>query len=243
MNIYIILGLFVFIIISVTGMLMIEKIKNSKITNLKNELNDIMNKIKSKEDLLNLFDFIQKNNLNNNVLKDVISLYKIGNSLKIEIQLGYEDFVFHTIEYKDKYKNDIIYVYDLDKLFLTENIDLETKSINAIKLILIDYLSIQSSNLDNIRKDSKINDILSLNPFVDLDWDIQEVFLEIEDMLLSNNIPTNELDKLYKNDGISCETDIIINDLIALIKKYDSEDKINLYLENQKIKFHNKLKI
>lgn len=198
------------------GFYFYDKNKDIRILNLKKNIKSKISKIKNKDDLLNFFNFIKSHSFFKDTdLKNIISLYKSNNDLNFEIKIDYMNFILSSIKYKDEYNNDIINIYNKDKLLLSNNdINLETKFLNAIKLILIDFLVINSSNLDSLNLNNNLYTFLSNSNENDVKFDMPLIFMEIEEELLIKDF--------------DFDNNFIINDLL----KYTNQNKLNNFIEN-----------
>lgn len=230
---------FVIIVISVNLSLnFFDKMRNKKKYAIKKELTDFILTIETKENLLDLFKIIQNNKFfTNRDIKHCISLYKIKDLLQIEIFIDYHNFVFSSIKYKEEYNNDIIKIYNKEKLFLIDDIDLNTKILNAIKLTLIDNCSTTSSFIDNLKEDSNLNEFIVQNSnscYMDFYWDIPGLSLEIIDNLLPDKLDENLEKNLFKiNDDTE---ELMIEELIKLIHIINCEEKINKFIKEEEKK-------
>ena len=207
---------FIVPIIIYLGFYFYDKNKDIRILNLKKNIKSKISKIKNKDDLLNFFNFIKSHSFFKDTdLKNIISLYKSNNDLNFEIKIDYMNFILSSIKYKDEYNNDIINIYNKDKLLLSNNdINLETKFLNAIKLILIDFLVINSSNLDSLNLNNNLYTFLSNSNENDVKFDMPLIFMEIEEELLIKDF--------------DFDNNFIINDLL----KYTNQNKLNNFIEN-----------
>lgn len=228
---------FVIIVLSVNFFLdFFEKRRNNKKYAIKKELTEFILTIETKENLLDLFKIIENNKFFiNRDIKHCISLYKIKDLLQIEIFIDYHNSVYSSIKYKEEYNNDIIKIYDKEKLFLLDNIDLNTKILNAIKLTLIDDSSTTSSFIDNLKEDSNLTEFIVQNSnscYIDFYWDIARLSLEIIQNLLPDKLDENLEKNIFKiNDDTE---ELMIEELIKLIHNINCEEKINKFIKKEK---------